>query len=154
MQKNITIKSKNKKFNIYGVFDQKIKSDKIIIFVHGLTGHKNVHQFYNAVNFFNNKKFVTFRFDLYSSEKSGRKLENCTIATHSEDLNQVIKYFKNKFSNIYLVGHSLGGPTILEADLENIKKIVLWDPSVNLSYEDNKEWYRFDKKINASLAQR
>ncbi|RLC37614.1 hypothetical protein DRH27_03665 [Candidatus Falkowbacteria bacterium] len=151
MQKSIIIKSKDKKFNIYGVLDQKIKSNKLIVFVHGLTGHKNEHQFYNAAKFFNNKKFATFRFDLYTGEKSGRSLENCTIKTHSEDLNQVIKYFKNKFSSIYLVGHSLGGPSIFEAEIKNIKKIVLWDPSINLTNEDDDDWYRFDKNINAYI---
>ena len=151
MQKNITIKSEDGKFNIYGVLDQKIKSDKLIVFVHGLTGHKNEHQFYNAAKFFTSKQFTTFRFDLYSGEKNGRKLDDCAISTHSEDLNQVIKYFQKKFSEIYLVGHSLGGPTILGADIKNIKKIVLWDPSVNLTNEDDDEWYYFDKKVSAYI---
>ncbi|MFH1773276.1 MAG: alpha/beta fold hydrolase [Patescibacteria group bacterium] len=151
MQKNIIIKSKDNKFNIYGVLDQRIKTEKLIIFVHGLTGHKNEHQFYNAVSFFNNKKFATFRFDLYSGEKKGRKLENCEISTYSEYLNQVIKHFKNKYKNIFLVGHSLGGSTILEANLKDIAKIVLWDPSVNLTNEDDKEWYYFNKKIGAFI---
>lgn len=151
MQKNITIKSKDKKFNIYGVFDQNIKSDKLIIFIHGLTGHKNEHLFYNAAKFFTNKRFSTYRFDLYSGEKNGRRLDDCTISKHSEDLNQVIKFFQKKFYTIYLVGHSLGGPTVLGADLKDIKKIVLWDPSVNLSNEEDEVWYRFDKKINAYM---
>ena len=150
MQKKITIKSKDKKFNIYGVLDQNTKTDKLIIFVHGLAGNKNEHQFYNAAKFFNNRNFATFRFDLYSGEKNGRKLENCTISTHSEDLNQVINYFKNKFSRLYLVGHSLGGPSVLEANLKDIKKVVLWDPSVNLTYANNDHFY-FNKKIKAYI---
>lgn len=148
MQKNITLKSKDKKANIYGVLDQRTKTNKIIIFVHGLTGHKNEHQFYNATKFFNKKNFATFRFDLYSGEKGGRRLEDCSIETHSHDLEQVIKYFNKKFKKIFLVGHSLGGPTIFGANINNISKIVLWDPSVNLEAKDN-QWYRFDKKINA-----
>lgn len=152
MQKNITIKSKDKKFNIHGVLDQAINSNKLIIFVHGLAGHKNEHHFYNAAKFFTNKNFNTYRFDLYSGEKNGRRLEECTIATHSEDLNQVIKNFEKKFSEIYLVGHSLGGPTILGADIKNVKKIVLWDPSINLANGYDDDWYFFDKKLNAYIA--
>jgi len=152
MQKNIIIKSKDKKFKIHGVFDGSNGDTRLIIFVHGLTGHKNEHQFYNGAKFFNKHKFATYRFDLYSGEDKGRRLEKCTIRTHTEDLNQVISYFKNKFKKIYLVGHSLGGPTILEADLNNVSKIVLWDPSVNLnSEEDEDDWYYFNKKINACI---
>lgn len=153
MQKQIIIKTKDKKNNIYGVLDYKTKKDKLIIFVHGLTGHKNEHQFYNAAKYFATKGFVVFRFDLYSGEKGGRKLDDCTIDTHINDLNNVIKYFITKYQVIYLVGHSLGGPVILQANLKPITKIVLWDPSVNLAKEDEDEqWYYFNKKINAYIA--
>lgn len=151
MQKNIIIKSKDKKFNIYGVLDRKAKTDRVIIFVHGLTGNKNEHQFYNAAKYFNDLGFAAFRFDLYSDKENGRKLEDCAISTHSEDLNQVISYFKNKFSRLFLVGHSLGGPTILGADLKGIEKIVLWDPAVNLPKTAKRKFYYFNKEINAYI---
>lgn len=145
------IKSGDKRFNIYGVLDQKLETDKLIIFVHGLTGHKNEHHFYNAAKFFTGKKFATFRFDLYTGQKNGRQLKDCTINTHSEDLNQVINYFRKKFRKIYLVGHSLGGPTVLGANLNEIQKIVLWDPSAKLYSEVEKKWCSFDKRINAYI---
>jgi len=151
MQKDLIIKSRDKKFKIYGVLDQKHKTNKLIIFVHGLTGHKNEHHFYNAAKFFTDKKFATFRFDLYTGKKGGRRLENCTISTHSDDLNQVISYFKKKFKVIYLVGHSLGGPTVLGANLKDIQKIVLWDPAARLNMEVTKDWCFFDKKIGAYI---
>lgn len=66
MQKQIIIKTKDKQNNIYGVLDYQTKKDKLIIFVHGLTGHKNEHQFYNASKYFTTKNFAVFRFDLYS----------------------------------------------------------------------------------------
>ena|GEM_PF-3254021 len=40
--------------------------------------------------------------------KTGRNLIDCTVKTHSTDLETVIKSFDNKYKEIYLVGHSLG----------------------------------------------
>lgn len=151
MQKNITIKFKEEKINIYGVLDDPGKTKKLVIFVHGITGHKNEHIFYNAAKFFNAKKYATFRFDLYSDLKNGRKLKNCSIGDHSKDLNEVVKFFKSKYKKIYLVGHSLGGPVVLSADLKLIEKIVLWDPSTRLRGRKDKSWYHFNKAINAYI---
>lgn len=129
MEKNVKIKTDDNHI-IYGVLNYQQETDKLIIFVHGLTGHKNEHQFYNAARFFPNHGFATFRFDLYSGEKQGRRLENCTIQTHTKDLEQVVEYFQKEYKNIYLVGHSLGGPTILFSNQKYVKSIVLWDPSL------------------------
>jgi pimeloyl-ACP methyl ester carboxylesterase len=109
-------------------------SRKLIVFVHGLTGHKDQHIFYNAARFFPGRGFATFRFDLYSENPKGRKLKECTIKTHTADLNLVVRHFARNFSKLFLVGHSLGGPTILSANLSRIRGIVLWDPS----YSDGK----------------
>ena len=131
MEKYIKIKTKDDHF-IYGTLNyKKDDKDKLIIFVHGLTENQNDHQFYNAVEFFNPKGFATFRFDLYSWMPKGRKLKDCSIKTHSKDLDIVLKYFKNKYKKIYLVGHSFGGPTVIYSKIEPAKAIVLWDPSIN-----------------------
>lgn len=146
MEKNAKIKT-NDNHIIYGVLNYQQKSDKLIIFVHGLTGHKNEHQFYNAARFFPTHGFATFRFDLYSDEKKGRILSYCTIETHSHDLNAVIDHFNNDYKKIYLVGHSLGGPTILLTDTNSVESIVLWDPSFDI-LKGLREDTRFDKRIN------
>lgn len=132
MEKSVKIKTKDNHI-IYGTLNApKKKSDKLIIFVHGLTGYQNEHIYYNAVKFFNKKGFAVFRFDFYSAEKKARKLSECTIALHAKDLKQIIYYFKNKYTKLFLVGHSLGGITVLLSDVHKVSAIVLWDPSVNL----------------------
>ena len=146
MEKNIQIETYDNHL-IYGVLNSKKEASKLIIFVHGLTGHKNEHQFYNAAKFFPENGFATFRFDLYSGEKNGRTLSECTIETHSSDLNAVIENFASDFNKIYLVGHSLGGPTILLANVDKIKSIVLWDPSFNILKGLSDEM-QFDKRID------
>lgn len=145
MEQNIKIKTPDNHI-IYGILNYQQKTNKLIIFVHGLTGHKNEHQFYNAAKFFPAHGFTTFRFDLYSGEEKGRTLSNCNIKTHAEDLDQVVSYFKN-YRDIYLVGHSLGGPSILWSSQKNIKSIVLWDPSLKL-IERRGDDLQFNKKID------
>lgn len=129
MEKNIKLKTKDG-YTIYGVLTNGAKPTKrLVIFVHGLTGHKNEHQFYNAARFFPKHGCDTFRFDLYTWEKNARKLRECTVKTHAYDIETIIKYFKKTYTHITLVGHSLGGPSIVYANLENVTSIVLWDPS-------------------------
>lgn len=114
----------------YGTLNSlKEKSSKLIIFVHGLTGDQYEHHYFNAVPFFTNKGFDTFRFDLYSDEEKGRNLTECSISIHTQDLMTVIDNFKERYQEIFLVGHSLGAPTILNANLNSISKIIIWDPT-------------------------
>lgn len=146
MEKEILIETKDK-FQIKGILNSsKNATNKLIIFVHGLTGHKNEHLFFNGAKYFSQRNFDTFRFDLYSGDKRARRLLNCTIKTHSRDLETVLNYFKEKYSEIFLVGHSLGGPTILWANHSVVKSVVLWDPAFKIleTFSDelqfNKEW--------------
>ena len=91
MEKEIKIKTQDKHL-IYGTLNFKVKSDELIIFVHGLTGNKNEHIFFNGSKFFNSNGYDTFRFDLYSDLNLGRTLLECTIDTHAEDVSTVLDY--------------------------------------------------------------
>lgn len=103
-------------------------SKGIIIFVHGITGNQHEHQYYNAPAFFNPKGYDIFRFDQYSGEKKARKLRECCLTTHANDINTVLSHYKNN-ENIIVVGHSLGCVAMTKADLSPANKIVLWDPT-------------------------
>ena len=128
----------------------KNKTNKLIIFVHGLTGHKNEHIYYNAARFFPKHDFATFRFDLYSGNKKGRRLRDCTIHTHANDINTVAHNFAKKFKKIYLVGHSLGAPSIIFSDTYAAKAIVLWDPaSVDIKMFDS--FCKYNEKLDAYI---
>lgn len=136
MERSLNFKTKDG-HTIYGTLNSAPKvSNSIVVFVHGLTGHKNEHIFYNAAQFFPKKGFDTYRFDLYSGDKGGRALSDCTVRTHASDLSLVLKGLKKRYRNIHVVGHSLGGPTIILADLSPIRSIVLWDPSDMLGLAD------------------
>lgn len=133
MEQKIEIKTPDNHI-IYGTLNQlPNNNDTLIIFVHGLSGNQHEHHYFNAVPFFNEKGFSVFRFDFYARELKARQLSKSTITTHAEDLESVIKHFKDNYKNIVLVGHSLGTLAILKANLSDISKIVLWDPTVNFN---------------------
>ena len=132
MEQAITIPTFDKHL-IYGTLNSHQKSKSIIIFVHGLTGHQNEHLFYNAARFFPARGYNTLRFDLYGWQKKARKFRDTTIKIHGKDITTVINYCKDQgYEKIFVVGHSLGGPSVLLANLSQTVAIVLWDPSFNL----------------------
>ena len=127
---------------IYGTLNSKNESNSLIIFVHGFTGSQNEHIHFNGSKFFNEHGFDTFRFDLYSGEEKGRLLEETSLEIHSKDVNAVISIFENEYKNIFLIGHSLGGPVIGLSNLDTITSICLWDPSIRLDTFVKKEPHR------------
>lgn len=130
MEKQIKIRTLDKHV-IYGMLNWQGETDSLIIFIHGISAYIDDEPFFNASRFFPKKGFATARISLYSHEKNARKLMSSTIKDHANDIQTVVKYFKKKYSKIYLIGHSLGGPCILLSNLGNdlLSGIVLWDPS-------------------------
>lgn len=117
---------------IFGILDEVKNSDRLVIFIHGLTGNKEEHQYENAVPVFNEAGYSTLRIDLYSDNPDARHLMECTLDTHVSDVHKVIDNFKEVYESIYLVGHSIGAPTIIFADHKQVKALGLWDPSFEI----------------------
>ncbi|MDP4000732.1 MAG: hypothetical protein Q8P83_00605 [bacterium] len=139
MEKRLTLKTEDN-FTIYGTLNNSsVASSKLIIFVHGLTGSQNEHQYFNAVPFFTKQGFDTFRFDLYSRGDNARQLSNCSITIHAQDLTTVVNYFKDTYDQVFLVGHSLGVPVVLHTNLAPITKIILWDPTSGMKSLEEKK---------------
>lgn len=154
MERSIKIKTKDNHI-IYGTLNIPTrKSNNLIIFVHGLASNQNSHIFYNGARFFSKQGFATFRFDLYSWLPKGRKISNCTISAHVRDLDQVTGHFAGAFDKIYLVGHSLGGVTVLSSDTSRARAIVLWDASCNLGKGliSVGKYYRYNKCLDKYVA--
>ncbi len=148
MEKNLKLKTSDKQI-IYGTLRKPAKqSSTLIIFVHGLTGHQNEHIFFNGARFFEKCGIDTFRFDLYSGEKDGRTLSTCGISTHTTDVNTVAKHFRKKYKTIFVIGHSLGGLSVLASDTSKIDGIILWDASYGKDRGDMDDAV-FIKSMNA-----
>lgn len=149
MQNKIQLKTKDNHI-IYGTLDSDRDNQTLLIFVHGMTGDQDEHHYFNAVPFFTKKGFDTFRFDFYSGRSNARSLSESSITTHSKDLKLIIDSFKNKYKNIILIGHSFGALVILNTNLSDILKIVLWDPTTGFKdIKDKKGIYssELDKYI-------
>ena len=114
------------------------KSDKLIIFVHGLTGNQTEQHYNNAPRFFNDKGFDTFRFDLYSPRTSARKTTEVSLKEHIEDLRQVIEHFGALYSQINVISHSLGCYVVIKAGLNNVNKFIFWDPTKGMKTLEEK----------------
>jgi len=134
----------------------------ILIFVHGLTGNMNEHQFFNAARWFEKKGIATFRFNLYDDwMPRTRKLNECTLQTHARDIDLVTKFLQKHSSNkIHIAGHSYGGPSILLSHHPLFQSAILWDPtavpifqklSPIIKNQIGKRMIEEDKTLNAPL---
>lgn len=131
------------KHKIYGIKTYASNpSKKAIFIVHGLACSMNDYALKRAADYFR-KDYDVYRFNLYDCQNSGRHLEDCTLLTHADDLNVVLNNFGSAYDQIFLIGHSYGGTTIMIANPKNITAVSLWDPSFNLKgiQEDFKSNY-------------
>lgn len=131
-------------FEINGVLNWKEKSDKLVIFCHGLTWYGAEAHYVYGKDFFVNKWYEVVRFDYYNGGEKNRKLKSCSIDDHAKDTETVIEHFKNDYKEIYLVWHSLAWPSIvrMNKNVENISRIVFWDPAF-----DSREYMQGFEKI-------
>lgn len=132
MEKELKIKTPDNKY-IYGTLRGSLRKP-LVVFVHGLTGDRNEHIFFNGARHFQKHGFSSFRFNLYDWQKDARKLHECTLATHAKDFVQVIDFLRKKGAKkIFVAGHSYGGKTILLSVDKDFDGVVLWDPSFGSS---------------------
>lgn len=146
MEKEIKIKTKDKKI-IYGtLMSAKKRSKKLVILCHGFTGNSNEHIFFNGAAFFADKGYDAFRFDFYSHRKGNRHFEETSLKQHGADITTVVKHFRSLYDSIYLIGHSFGGPSVVLSDTSLVEAAVLWDPSYIVPAEEKKDLL-YDKRF-------
>jgi esterase/lipase len=145
-QKELIIKTHDSK-DIYGTFSSaQKKSDSLIIFVHGFTGNKDEHIFFNGAKFLTEKGFNTYRFNLYSGDgKNIRHFHDTKISLHGKDITTVAKYFRKSYERIYVVGHSYGGTSLLFVDQSVVDGFIFWDASYIDPKKDGTENMKYNK---------
>jgi dienelactone hydrolase len=129
-EQNWTIDTPDGK-KIYGLINtsDKKKNNKTILYIHGLGGGFRDHPAVKMANTFPEKGYDIIRMNLYDWAEDARKLSDCTIKQHADDINQVIKYFKKTYKTIFAVGHSYGGPCLMSCKINQLSGVSLWDPS-------------------------
>ncbi len=113
---------------LYGVRNGTGTALSAVFMVHGLTGHMHEYALKRAADHFAPTDDV-YRFNLYAGEPKARRLLDCTIQTHADDLNQVLEHFAPQYERIFLIGHSYGGPTVMMANPACTTAASLWDPT-------------------------
>ncbi|MBT3297484.1 alpha/beta hydrolase [archaeon] len=103
-------------------------SNSIIIMCHGFTGNKHeIGRFDIAATKFHDKGYNVLNFDFSGSGESDD--DTLTVGKQVDDLESTIKYVQDKgYSNIALLGLSLGGLVSLKVYNPKIKSLVLWAP--------------------------
>jgi len=123
--------------------DDYARSDRAVIFCHGLTGHMHEHLYMTARVFFPAQGYDTIRFNFYSGEDDARRITDCTVALHAQDLKTLLAHFAKKYDSIYVAGHSYGGLAM------QIKAASLWDGTF-IPFAEDKEfsapWF-FNKEL-------
>lgn len=124
-------------------------TDRAVIFCHGLTGHMYEHPYMTARVYFPAHGYDVIRFNFYSDEKDARRITDCTVGLHADDLNRLLTHFSPRYRKLFVAGHSYGGLAILMADPPQIAAASLWDGTFIPFAEDegfSAPWF-FNKEL-------
>ncbi len=103
-------------------------SKKAVVIAHGLTGNPMEHMHMIARNYFVERGYDVYRLAFYWDGEDTRKLDECTVKIHAQDLSQILNMVKEKHPQVFCVGHSYGGLTLLLTN-PNISALSFWDSS-------------------------
>lgn len=105
------------------------KTEKIVILCPGFTGTMNQFPFKGFPEFLSRNGYASFRFDFFGHGDSGGKLSKFTLEEELENLSAAMSLVSKRFRKIGMVGHSLGGLTVL-AQANKSKAVVLFAPAL------------------------
>lgn len=110
----------------------------IAIMMHGRPGSGNALLQYLGARYLYERGISTLRLFMYDFEPKTRNLMDCNLQTHVSDFETVISELrKRSVSQIFAIGHSYGGLTILKSTTQ-LDGAVLWDPSHGLWWAENR----------------
>lgn len=129
ISENLKIKARDG-MTIHGTFYPN-NGKKLVIFVHGLTANYMQGICKRGQEFFLDKGYDCFLINLYSDEikdhcRPRALYDGVTLKRHITDVQDVFAHFKDKYEDIFLVGHSYGGLTIALSGLP-ASAMSLWD---------------------------
>ena len=124
---------------IYGMhdYDMSRNTDSVMIFCHGLSGSMYEYHYVRAAELAVDAEIGAVRFNFYDSHDDARCLSECDLSVHCSDLHAVVDHWRERYSTIYLVGHSMGVPVVIDAAVPWVAACVYWDPVI--WYETLKE---------------
>ncbi len=127
-EKQIVIPIENSNLHINGVL-RGTWDQPLVILIHGLACDNRGLLPFLLARLFHEHGFATLRVNMYDRTADTRDMVDCTMETHAEDLSRIVAYVRKQHSpQIFAVGHSYGGLTILSSNAE-LDGAVLLDPS-------------------------
>jgi len=100
-------------------------SDICVVLCHGFSSNKDRPTSMALEKALNAKGLAIFRFDFYGHGESGGKFEDVTLSEAKDDVLCAIRFVKEKFSTVGLMGSSFGGNAALLAAATNPGLFVL-----------------------------
>ncbi|PIY80285.1 MAG: hypothetical protein COY80_03675 [Candidatus Pacebacteria bacterium CG_4_10_14_0_8_um_filter_42_14] len=131
MSKKITIKVNN--LSIKGILENP-KSAKIVILAHGFTGDLRGpdHIFEKLSKKLEKLGYATLRFSFRGTPPSEGEYINTTVSSQVEDLKKVVEHTRSLgYTDIALLGESMGGSIVARAYDQLIKAVVFWYPALD-----------------------
>ena len=108
----------------------------LAIMMHGRPGQGNELLQYLGARYLYERGIATLRLSMYDFGKEYRSIVDCTLDDHIADFNDVVKYVRTAGAKqVFAIGHSYGGLTILGSDAQ-LDGAILWDPTHGLAWHD------------------
>lgn len=127
-EKQIAIPIENSNLHINGVL-RGAWDQPLVILIHGLACDNRGLLPFLLARSLHEHGFATLRINMYDRADGTRDMVDCTMETHAEDFSRIVAYVRKQHSpQVFAVGHSYGGLTILSSDAE-LDGAVLLEPS-------------------------
>lgn len=142
MTKDIHIKVRG--LILKGVLENS-EARKLMILVHGFTGdmHGPDNIFEKLSTKLQEHNFAVLRFSFVGTPPSEGDFRDMTVELETEDLREIIIYAQSMgYSQIGLLGESMGGTVVTKAYEETIKTVVFWYSTFNFSKDAFMNYYR------------
>lgn len=127
-EKHIVIPIENSSLHINGVL-RGTWDQPLVILIHGLASDSRGLLPFLLARSLHEHGFATLRVNMYDLANDTRDMIDCTVETHAEDLSRIVAYVRKQRSpQVFAVGHSYGGLTILSSNA-TLDGAVLLEPS-------------------------
>lgn len=137
-------------------------NDRLIILIPGLLEDGDTKLFRSAAQFFAKHGFSVLAINIYGHGKDHRKFPKTTLSGNGRIVSTIANSFKRDFGDISLIAHSLGSVVALASQCSAIRRVALWDPSLDpkdifntaLAVRKEHDGYIFDMGISVRVDNR
>ena len=128
-QKQYPIMNHNGELMVGTLHEPHQKTDTIVILLHGFLASREHNILKASAIALSRSGYAAYRVDLSGNGDSEGRFEDSTPNKQIQDTGAIVKHFKEKYSKVYLMGHSLGGSvSIAVAAVGGVEAIITVAP--------------------------